>query len=171
MGCFLHLTVSLLSHVYLLRNLILFYFHNMNRTNDKKWYFKKFHENTENSSEIVILRRIFQLGLKSLTSPLTTMHALGINWSPHKYWQVLLPILALWFISKTVYSYILKNLHIFLKEAIRFCLRSSGLWVLFCRYVRAGTELTWDYNYEVGSVAGKVLYCYCGSSECRGRLL
>ncbi|XP_078334332.1 histone-lysine N-methyltransferase SETDB1-B-like isoform X2 [Crassostrea virginica] len=46
-------------------------------------------------------------------------------------------------------------------------------WVAFftSQYVRAGTELTWDYNYEVGSVAGKVLYCYCGSSECRGRLL
>ncbi|XP_055997005.1 histone-lysine N-methyltransferase SETDB1-like isoform X3 [Ostrea edulis] len=46
-------------------------------------------------------------------------------------------------------------------------------WVAFftLQYVRAGTELTWDYNYEVGSVAGKVLYCYCGSSECRGRLL
>ena len=39
------------------------------------------------------------------------------------------------------------------------------------RYIRAGTELTWDYNYEVGSVPGKILYCYCGSSECRGRLL
>lgn len=63
MGRFLYLTVSLLSHVYLYRNLILFYFHNMNRTNDKN-YFKKFHENTENSSEIEILRRIFQWGLE-----------------------------------------------------------------------------------------------------------
>lgn len=44
-----------------------------------KTIFEKFHENTENISEIVILRRILQLGLKSLTSPLTTMHALGIN--------------------------------------------------------------------------------------------
>ena len=40
-----------------------------------------------------------------------------------------------------------------------------------CSHIRAGTELTWDYNYEVGSVPGKVLYCYCGSAECRGRLL
>ena len=39
------------------------------------------------------------------------------------------------------------------------------------RYIRAGTELTWDYNYEVGSVPDKVLYCYCGSPMCRGRLL
>ncbi|CAC5415707.1 SETDB1 [Mytilus coruscus] len=46
-------------------------------------------------------------------------------------------------------------------------------WVTFWagQYIRAGTELTWDYNYEVGSVPGKVLYCYCGSSDCRGRLL
>ncbi|ESP01220.1 hypothetical protein LOTGIDRAFT_111681, partial [Lottia gigantea] len=46
-------------------------------------------------------------------------------------------------------------------------------WVTFFAgmYIRAGTELTWDYNYEVGSVPDKVLYCYCGSSQCRGRLL
>ncbi|XP_074660215.1 histone-lysine N-methyltransferase SETDB1-like isoform X2 [Tubulanus polymorphus] len=46
-------------------------------------------------------------------------------------------------------------------------------WVGFfsLQLIRAGTELTWDYNYEVGSVPGKVLYCYCGSAECRGRLL
>ena len=39
------------------------------------------------------------------------------------------------------------------------------------RNVPAGTELTWDYAYEVDSVKGKVLHCYCGSAECRGRLL
>lgn len=46
-------------------------------------------------------------------------------------------------------------------------------WVAFFagQYIRAGTELTWDYNYEVGSVPDKVLYCYCGSPMCRGRLL
>ncbi|XP_012939185.1 histone-lysine N-methyltransferase SETDB1 [Aplysia californica] len=46
-------------------------------------------------------------------------------------------------------------------------------WVAFFagQYIRAGTELTWDYNYEVGSVPDKILYCYCGSSTCRGRLL
>lgn len=46
-------------------------------------------------------------------------------------------------------------------------------WVAFfaMTYIRAGTELTWDYNYDVGSVPGKVMYCYCGSVECRGRLL
>ncbi|KAG8238414.1 hypothetical protein J437_LFUL002871 [Ladona fulva] len=46
-------------------------------------------------------------------------------------------------------------------------------WVAFfaLTYITAGTELTWDYNYDVGSVPGKVMYCYCGSSDCRGRLL
>ncbi|XP_061530207.1 histone-lysine N-methyltransferase SETDB1-B isoform X1 [Phycodurus eques] len=46
-------------------------------------------------------------------------------------------------------------------------------WVAFfaSKRIRAGTELTWDYNYEVGSVEGKVLLCCCGSTECRGRLL
>lgn len=37
--------------------------------------------------------------------------------------------------------------------------------------IDAGTELTWDYNYEVGSVADKVMYCYCEAPTCRGRLL
>uniref|UniRef100_T1JK41 Histone-lysine N-methyltransferase n=1 Tax=Strigamia maritima TaxID=126957 RepID=T1JK41_STRMM len=46
-------------------------------------------------------------------------------------------------------------------------------WVAFFakEYIRAGTELTWDYNYKVGSVPEKVLFCYCGSKDCRGRLL
>lgn len=37
--------------------------------------------------------------------------------------------------------------------------------------IDAGTELTWDYNYEVGSVTDKVMYCYCEAPSCRGRLL
>ena len=37
--------------------------------------------------------------------------------------------------------------------------------------IRAGSELTWDYNYEVDTVPGKVKYCYCGARKCRGRLL
>ncbi|CAH2101895.1 unnamed protein product [Euphydryas editha] len=46
-------------------------------------------------------------------------------------------------------------------------------WVAFFAlcHIRAGTELTWNYNYDVGSVPGKVLYCHCGASNCRGRLL
>nr|CAD7591759.1 unnamed protein product [Timema genevievae] len=36
---------------------------------------------------------------------------------------------------------------------------------------KKGTELTWDYSYDIGSVPGKVLHCHCGSTECRGRLL
>ncbi|XP_067285746.1 histone-lysine N-methyltransferase SETDB1-A-like isoform X2 [Pseudorasbora parva] len=46
-------------------------------------------------------------------------------------------------------------------------------WVAFfaSKRIKAGTELTWDYNYEVGSVEGKVLLCCCGSLQCTGRLL
>jgi hypothetical protein len=46
-------------------------------------------------------------------------------------------------------------------------------WVAFfaLHHIKAGTELTWDYNYTVGSVVDKTLYCYCGAAECRGRLL
>nr|XP_049707074.1 uncharacterized protein LOC110383113 isoform X2 [Helicoverpa armigera] len=46
-------------------------------------------------------------------------------------------------------------------------------WVAFfaLSHIKAGTELTWNYNYDVGSVPGKVLYCHCGAPNCRGRLL
>lgn len=46
-------------------------------------------------------------------------------------------------------------------------------WVAFFAMtnIRAGTELTWNYNYELGSVPGKILICQCGSESCRGRLL
>ncbi|KAJ8706307.1 hypothetical protein PYW08_010933 [Mythimna loreyi] len=46
-------------------------------------------------------------------------------------------------------------------------------WVAFfaLSHIKAGTELTWNYNYDVGSVPGKILYCYCGAPNCRGRLL
>ncbi|XP_035702151.1 histone-lysine N-methyltransferase SETDB1 isoform X1 [Folsomia candida] len=46
-------------------------------------------------------------------------------------------------------------------------------WITFfaSKHIRAGSELTWDYAYEVGSIPDKVLLCQCGSPECRGRLL
>ncbi|XP_050678224.1 histone-lysine N-methyltransferase eggless isoform X2 [Leptidea sinapis] len=46
-------------------------------------------------------------------------------------------------------------------------------WVAFFAlcHIKAGTELTWNYNYDVGSVPGKVLYCFCGAPNCRRRLL
>jgi len=46
-------------------------------------------------------------------------------------------------------------------------------WVAFftTAFVRAGQELCWDYNYEVGSIAGKEIQCACGAESCRGRLL
>ncbi|XP_017147643.1 histone-lysine N-methyltransferase eggless [Drosophila miranda] len=46
-------------------------------------------------------------------------------------------------------------------------------WVGFfaSSHIRSGTELTWNYNYEVGVVPNKVLYCQCGAPNCRVRLL
>lgn len=46
-------------------------------------------------------------------------------------------------------------------------------WVAFFAqsHIQTGSELTWNYNYVVGSVPGKVLYCECGAKKCRGRLL
>ena len=46
-------------------------------------------------------------------------------------------------------------------------------WIAFftSQHIRAGRELCWDYNYDIGSVAGKEIACGCGSEYCRGRLL
>ena len=46
-------------------------------------------------------------------------------------------------------------------------------WVAFftSTHVKAGTELVWDYSYEVDTVENRVLHCRCGSDECRHRLL
>lgn len=52
-----------------------------------------------------------------------------------------------------------------------YLLSSHPILFFLRRRIRAGTELTWDYNYEVGSVEGKELLCCCGAIECRGRLL
>lgn len=37
--------------------------------------------------------------------------------------------------------------------------------------IKAGTELTWNYHYVVGSVPGRVIHCHCNSKYCKGRLL
>ena len=39
------------------------------------------------------------------------------------------------------------------------------------KFVPAGTELCWNYNYEVGTVENKQIVCNCGSKNCKGRLL
>jgi len=46
-------------------------------------------------------------------------------------------------------------------------------WVAFftSAFVKAGEELCWDYQYEIGSVPGKELFCTCGSHLCKGRFL
>ena len=46
-------------------------------------------------------------------------------------------------------------------------------WIAFfaMRVIKAGEELTWNYNYEVGSVPSKCMYCKCGAKNCRGRIL
>lgn len=46
-------------------------------------------------------------------------------------------------------------------------------WVAFFAncYIKAGTELTWNYSYNIGSVPGKIIKCNCESFFCIGRLL
>ncbi|XP_077030785.1 histone-lysine N-methyltransferase SETDB2 [Agelaius phoeniceus] len=42
-------------------------------------------------------------------------------------------------------------------------------WVAFFtnRHVKAGTELTWDYGYEAGSMPETEISCHCGVQKCR----
>ncbi|NXI47656.1 SETB2 methyltransferase, partial [Galbula dea] len=46
-------------------------------------------------------------------------------------------------------------------------------WVAFFtnRHVRAGTELTWDYGYEAGSMPETEISCQCGFQKCRKKTL
>ena len=39
------------------------------------------------------------------------------------------------------------------------------------KFVPAGSELCWNYNYEIGTVEGKQMICNCGAPNCKGRLL
>ncbi|XP_056416044.1 histone-lysine N-methyltransferase SETDB2 [Hyla sarda] len=42
-------------------------------------------------------------------------------------------------------------------------------WVAFFTksFIKAGTELTWDYNYDVGSIPEKEIACLCGHKLCK----
>ncbi|NXQ59786.1 SETB2 methyltransferase, partial [Anthoscopus minutus] len=46
-------------------------------------------------------------------------------------------------------------------------------WVAFFtnRHVKAGTELTWDYGYEAGSMPETEISCHCGAQKCRKKTL
>ena len=46
-------------------------------------------------------------------------------------------------------------------------------WIAFfaSKLIKAGTELCWDYQYQPDTVEDKILYCSCGSTSCKGRLL
>lgn len=38
-------------------------------------------------------------------------------------------------------------------------------------HIKAGSELSWDYNYTPGTVDGTTMHCKCKASNCRRRLL
>ncbi|KYO23961.1 histone-lysine N-methyltransferase SETDB2 isoform C [Alligator mississippiensis] len=46
-------------------------------------------------------------------------------------------------------------------------------WVAFFtnRHVKSGTELTWDYGYEAGSMPETEIPCQCGVQKCRKKIL
>lgn len=39
------------------------------------------------------------------------------------------------------------------------------------RTIKACSEITWNYNYTIGSIPGRVVLCNCGGSNCKGRIL
>lgn len=39
------------------------------------------------------------------------------------------------------------------------------------RTIKALEEITWNYNYRVGSIPGREMACYCGAAKCAGRIL
>lgn len=50
-------------------------------------------------------------------------------------------------------------------------LRFPRLALFTSKPIVAGSELLWDYNYIVGSIANRQIKCECGAKHCRGRLL
>lgn len=105
---------------------------------------------------------------KMFSSTRMTSASPGLRSSPASEWLCL--------IHKALYVFITDTGHV-LKVLFSDCSHVNinfplCMYVCVCvRRIRAGTELTWDYSYEVGSVEGKVLLCCCGSAECTGRLL
>ena len=53
------------------------------------------------------------------------------------------------------------------------CFRFHNIAFFAMKFVKAGEELCWDYNYEIDMTRteDKKLNCNCGASNCRGRLL
>lgn len=39
------------------------------------------------------------------------------------------------------------------------------------RTIKALEEITWNYNYKVGSIPGREIQCFCGAAKCVGRIL
>ncbi|XP_069826125.1 histone-lysine N-methyltransferase SETDB2 [Dendropsophus ebraccatus] len=46
-------------------------------------------------------------------------------------------------------------------------------WVAFFTksFIKAGTELTWNYNYDIGSTPEKEIACLCGHKKCKQRIV
>ncbi|KAM4047126.1 histone-lysine N-methyltransferase SETDB2 isoform 2-T2 [Anomaloglossus baeobatrachus] len=46
-------------------------------------------------------------------------------------------------------------------------------WVAFFTksFIKAGTELTWDYNYDVGNVPETEISCLCGHKKCKNKII
>lgn len=39
------------------------------------------------------------------------------------------------------------------------------------KLIKAMDEITWNYNYKMGTIEGRRIDCHCGASNCRGRIL
>ncbi|XP_077154204.1 histone-lysine N-methyltransferase SETDB2 isoform X2 [Ranitomeya variabilis] len=46
-------------------------------------------------------------------------------------------------------------------------------WVAFFTksFIKAGTELTWEYNYDIGNVPETEIYCLCGHKKCKNKII
>ena len=42
---------------------------------------------------------------------------------------------------------------------------------VFYRSLKAGTEMTYDYRYVVGSLPDRIILCFCKSKNCQLRML
>ena len=72
-----------------------------------------------------------------------------------------------------VYMYVHEDINVHVADKL-LQVRASTCTCVFIHVrsnLKAGTELTYDYRYIIGSLPDRIILCYCKSTNCQLRLL
>ena len=67
--------------------------------------------------------------------------------------------------------YVHEDIHVHVPGKLIQSRASTCVFVPVRSYLKAGTELTYDYRYIIGSLPDRIILCYCKSTNCQLRLL